>query len=78
MLFRSVRYLYLVPEKKGDNKPPGNKVAITGLYGNYQARLLGNEQALTVTTDNDTITVAVPADVSGGSVRVVKLFPQAK
>ena len=72
-----IRYLYLVPGKKGENKPPGNQVAITGLRGNYQARLLGNDQALTVTTSSDTITVAVPADVPGGSVRVVKLFPRA-
>ncbi len=73
-----VRYLYLVPGKKGENKPPIEKVSITGLPDNYQARLLGNEQSLLVTTNSDTISVAVPGDVPGGSVRVVKLFPQDK
>jgi alpha-L-fucosidase len=69
----AVRYLYLLPGKDGGSAPTAGSVSITGLHGDYQAQLLGDDQTLTITTNGDSMTVSVPADVAGGSVRVVKL-----
>lgn len=81
-----VRYLYLVPAIKGENEyrvpaiskknDPPSRVSITGLAGDYQAQLLGSDNALTVTRDRDTITVAIPTGIPGETVRVVKLSPK--
>jgi hypothetical protein len=55
-----VRCLYLVPVRNGEKTPPIDKISITGLPGNYQARLLGKDQALNVTTNSDAITWRFP------------------
>jgi hypothetical protein len=55
---------------------PNSATPSTGLPATYQAQLLGGDRALTVARDGGTITVAIPPDVPGGSVRVVRLAPK--
>jgi len=69
------RYLYLIPPAKGSNDV--SSVSFTGLHGNYQARILGSEEALAITTAGDTINIALPKQTSAEpSVQVVKLSPR--
>jgi alpha-L-fucosidase len=68
-----IRYLYLVPGKKGDEN---GLVSISGLNGEYRAALLGTTQELTVLKQGTTLSVSVPADLPPQSVHVIKLVPK--
>ena len=71
-----VRYLYLIPLKKGSKEPASVSIAITGLHGTYQAKILGSDQPLTITTTGDTMNITVPQQTTKEqTVRVVKLSP---
>ena len=68
----AVRYLYLVP---GKTEGPAS-VSFTGLRGNCQVQLLGDNRRLEVTRNGDTLTMVVPAEAPGQTVRVLKLSPE--
>jgi alpha-L-fucosidase len=68
----AVRYLYLIP---GKTEGPAS-VSFTGLRGDYQAQLLGENRKLEVTRNGDTTTMVVPTEAPGQTVRVLKLSPK--
>ena len=71
------RYLYLeLSPEEGRKGSPRPQRLRHGAPRYLPAQLLGGDRALTVTRDGGTITVAIPPDVPGGSVRVVKLSPK--
>jgi alpha-L-fucosidase len=66
-----VRYLYLLPGKTEGTV----SVSFTGWRGDCQARLLGDTRKLEVTRNGDVVTMVVPSDALGETVRVLELSP---
>ena len=66
-----VRYLYLLPGKAEGTV----SASISGWRNGGQARLLGDAKKLEVTSNGDTLTVAVPAESLRQTVRVLELSP---
>lgn len=68
-----VRYLYLLPDKTEG----AINITLTGWRGDGEARVLGDTRTLEVTRTGNAVTVVVPADARGQTVRVLKLSPRS-
>lgn len=69
----AIRYLYVIPDRK---KSGALAVSISGLGNVYQAKMLGDEQPLSVTASGPTLTIEVPPPAPKDSVRIIRLSPK--